>query len=185
MSTDFRPDSAFAPTERRIDVTCQRFPAFPRSPALLVRLIKRIHRHVHDAANSVLRRYGLNHTDYNILMMIYGSAGDGISPGELGLAAGEKGANLTRICNALHDKGLIKRIPSAEDRRKLTLTLTGEGVALIERFLPEMSRLLEAQTQGLDATDMAQAETWLRRLLDNAEHVAATAARKESEGDVP
>ena len=83
MNKDPRQSCTFAATERRIDTTCRRFPEFPRNPAVLVRLIKRIHQQVHDAANAVLRRYGLNHTDYNILMMIYGSDGAGVSPGEL------------------------------------------------------------------------------------------------------
>lgn len=166
---------AFAVTEARIDETRRRFPAFPRDPAVLVRLIKHIQRHVHDAANAVLREHGLNHTDYNLLMMLYGSASGTITPSQLAEAAGEKSANITRICNTLCEKGWIDRIASADDRRKVQLSLTAEGRARIEAFLPPVIGLLEDYTRGVDAADLAQLEALLKRMLVNAERVAAEA----------
>ncbi len=70
--------SGFDATEARILHTRERFAGFPRDAAVLVRLIKHIHAHVQDAANAALREHDLNHTDYNILMMIYGSADNAV-----------------------------------------------------------------------------------------------------------
>jgi MarR family transcriptional repressor of emrRAB len=165
--------SSFDATEARIQHTRERFPGFPRDAAVLVRLIKHIYAQVHDAANGVLREHGLNHTDYNILMMLYGSADNAVNPSLLGGAAGEKSANITRICNALCERGLIRRVADpGGDRRKIVLSLTPRGQRLIESLLPTMAGLLETYTQGFDAAERAGLERLLKRLLDNAEAAA-------------
>ncbi len=161
--------SSFLPTEQRLAVTRQRYPAFPRDPAVLIRLIKHIFKRVHDDANAMLRPYGINHPEYNLLMMLYGTEGNALHPTELADASGEKSANITRLTNELAEKGLIARRASAEDRRKITLTLTPKGIALIESFLPDVCALLEYQVGELQAKDMAQLERLLKKFLAQLE----------------
>jgi len=161
--------SSFLPTEQRLTVTRQRYPAFPRDPAVLIRLIKHIYRRVQDDANALLRPYGINHPEYNLLMMLYGTEGYSLHPTELADAAGEKSANITRLTNELADKGLIARNASEEDRRKVTLTLTDEGIALIESFLPDICTMLDWQVGGLPQRDVAQLERLLKKFLDQLE----------------
>ena len=157
--------SSFDPTETRIDATCNRWPGFPRGPAVLVRLVKGIYKAVHDHANAVLRDYDLCHAEYNVLMMLYGTPDRAVSPSELAGAATEKSANITRLTDLLCRKGLLERIPHPEDRRKLDLRLTGEGVACVERMLPAMSGLLLQQVEGLSQTEQRQLETLLKKML--------------------
>jgi len=161
--------SSFLPTEQRLAVTRQRYPAFPRDSAILVRLIKHIYKRVQDDANALLRPYGINHPEYNLLMMLYGTEGYSLHPTELADAAGEKSANITRLTNELADKGLIARHASEEDRRKITLTLTDEGIALIESFLPDICAMLDWQVGGLPQRDVAQLERLLKKFLDQLE----------------
>jgi len=158
--------SSFLPTEQRLTVTRQRYPAFPRDPAVLIRLIRHIYKRVHDDANAMLRPYGINHPEYNLLMMLYGTEGNTMHPTELADAAGEKLANITRLTNELAHKGLIARNASDEDRRKVALTLTDDGVALIESFLPDVCALLEEQVEGIAQRDIAQLERLLKKFLD-------------------
>jgi MarR family transcriptional repressor of emrRAB len=157
--------SSFLPTEQRLAITRQRHPAFPRDPAVLVRLVKHIHKRVNDDANAMLRPYGINHPEYNLLMMLYGTEGYTLHPTELADATGEKSANITRLTNELCDKGLITRDASDEDRRKVTLTLTAKGVAMIESFLPDVCALLERQMGDLQPREMAQLERLLKKFL--------------------
>ncbi|HET6555423.1 MAG TPA: MarR family transcriptional regulator [Dyella sp.] len=161
--------SSFLPTEQRLAITCQRHPAFPRDPAVLVRLIKHIYKRVHDDANAMLRPYGINHPEYNLLMMLYGTEGYALHATELADAAGEKSANITRLTNELCDKGLIAREASDEDRRKVTLVLTAEGVALIESFLPDVCALLERQAGDMQPRETAQLERLLKKFLAQLE----------------
>lgn len=161
--------SSFLPTEQRLAITRQRHPAFPREPAVLVRLIKHIYKRVHDDANAMLRPYGINHPEYNLLMMLYGTEGYTLHATELADAAGEKLANITRLTSELCEKGLIARNASDEDRRKVALTLTPEGVAMIESFLPGICELLERQTGELQPREMAQLEKLLKKFLAQLE----------------
>jgi MarR family transcriptional regulator, negative regulator of the multidrug operon emrRAB len=158
--------SSFLPTEQRLAVTCSRYPAFPRRTGTLVRLIKHIYKSLHDDANSLLKPYGINHPEYNLLMMMYGTQSGTMSPSELAEAAGEKSANITRLTNHLSDMGLIARAGSTDDRRKVELTLTSTGQALIESFLPDICGLLERQGRQLSDADQAQLEKLLKKMLD-------------------
>ncbi|RDS79536.1 MarR family transcriptional regulator [Dyella monticola] len=157
--------SDFASTEQRLAVTCRRYPDFPRRPATLVRLIKHIHKLLHDDANLTLKPYGLNHPQYNLLMMLYGSASGTMSPSELADAAGEKSANITRLTNELCEKGLIARSGSADDRRKIELSLTSQGQALLESLLPDICTLLAKQGRHLTVSEQSQLEKLLKKFL--------------------
>lgn len=155
----------FSSTEQRIAVTCTRFPSFPRRPVTLARLITHLHKQMHDRSNAVLKPHGVNYSEYSLLMMLYGSASGTMSPSELAEAAGEKSANITRLTNELCGKGLIDRSASVDDRRKLVLSLTAQGVALIESFLPEVGELVQRQTEVLSAPEQAQLESLLKKYL--------------------
>ena len=161
--------SSFDPTERRIDVTCRRSPEFPRSPALLTRLIRHLSKRQLDEANHVLKRWGINQPEYNLLMMLYGTEGNMLTPSELGEAAGEKLANITRLTNGLCERGLLQREPSDEDRRKISLSLSPQGAAMIDSLLPAITELLLRQTRGLGAAEQRQLEKLLKKLLAGLE----------------
>ena len=163
--------SSFLPTEQRLTITCRRHPAFPREPAVLVRLIKQLYKRVHDDANALLKPWGISHPEYNILMMMYGTEGYTLNPSQLGDAAGEKSANITRLTNQLFEKGLIERTTGEGDRRRVTLTLSEAGLAMIESFLPDVCELLDRQTEGMQPKEMKQLEHLLKKFLDHLDSV--------------
>lgn len=158
--------SSFEPVERRLAVTCERYPPFPREAAVLVRLIKHLYKRIHTNANGVLKPYGISHPEYDVLMMMYGTPDQSLSPTQAAEAAGEKSANVTRLTDQLCEKGLIRRGSNEEDRRKVTLTLEPAGVALIERMLPQICVLLEAEVSGLADAEQLRLETLLKKMLD-------------------
>ncbi|MEO7065379.1 MAG: MarR family transcriptional regulator [Rhodanobacter sp.] len=160
------PLTKLSPTEQRVAVTCRRCAAFPRGPAVLVRLLKSIYRRVHDDANVLLRPLGINHPEYNLLMMLYGSEGLTLNASALAEAAGEKSANITRLTNELCAKQLLRRTADATDRRKVVLTLTEAGAAMIEGLLPDIGMLLHRQTAGMQPDEMVQLEKLLKKLLN-------------------
>ncbi|HYG06043.1 MAG TPA: MarR family transcriptional regulator [Stenotrophomonas sp.] len=163
--------SSFEPTERRLAVTCERYPAFPREPAVLVRLIKQLYKRIHANANSLLKPYGISHPEYDVLMMMYGTPDQSLSPSEVAEAAGEKSANVTRLTDQLCEKGLIRRSGNEEDRRKVVLTLEPAGVALIERMLPEICELLDAEVGGMAEAEQLRLEKLLKKMLDGMDRL--------------
>ena len=136
---------------------------------MLVRLIKHLYKHLHDDANALLKPWGISHPEYNILMMLYGTEGHALNPSQLAEAAGEKSANITRLADSLCDKGLIERTASDEDRRKVSLSLSRQGLAMIDDFMPAICALLECQTAGLKASETAQLVRLLKKFLGQLE----------------
>lgn len=82
-------------------------------------------------------------------------AGSGISPGLLcalvaiganpGVRAGALGdallirrSNMTKLVDALERRGLVRRLPSDQDRRSVELSLTQAGAATVAKIMPEV-----------------------------------------------
>ncbi len=162
--------SSFEPVERRLAVTCERYPAFPREPAVLVRLIKHLYKRIHANANGALRPFGISHPEYDVLMMMLRHPDQSLSPSEAAEAQpARKSANVTRLTDQLCEKGLIRRSSNEEDRRKVTLTLEPAGVALIERMLPDICVLLDTELSGLGDAEQVRLETLLKKMLEGME----------------
>ncbi|MBB5737128.1 MarR family transcriptional repressor of emrRAB [Xanthomonas campestris] len=163
--------SSFDPTASRVDHTCVRYPAFPREPAVLVRLIKHLYKRLHTQGCARLKPYGISPPEYEILMMLYGTPEQAITPTEVAEAASEKPANITRLTDQLCEKGLIARGSSPDDRRKIMLTLQPAGLALINSLLPDACALLNAETSSLSDAEQVRLEKLLRKLLDGVDSV--------------
>ena len=142
--------------ERRLALIGERYPAYPQQIALVVRTARLIAKRLYDRANAILLPQGLAYPEFNLLMMLYGAGDYALTPSQLGDAAGEKPANITRLTNQLCGKGLIQRTASGQDRRKISVTLTPAGLKMLEDALPVVCGDLQAQTQGLTQRELAQ-----------------------------
>lgn len=83
-------------------------------------------------------------------------------------AIGEKllksGGNITLVVDNLEKRGLVARVRNPEDRRFITVDLTDEGRALIERVFPEhVTRIVEA-FRGLSAEEQDQLAALCKKL---------------------
>ncbi len=104
-----------------------------------------------------LKPYGLCYKSYLIMLMIY-SRQETINPSEVCMGIGETRSNLTRLCDELVERNLACRLTSAQDRRRIDLSLTEEGQRLIEKILPDLrerNRKIYAHLGG-DATQLLQ-----------------------------
>ncbi len=86
----------------------------------------------------LLEPHGLTALGYITMMALYGHAEGLANPSELSEATGETRGNMTRICDELVDKGWMKRVPNAEDRRRVDLSLTDSGMALLNTIAPQL-----------------------------------------------
>jgi MarR family transcriptional regulator, negative regulator of the multidrug operon emrRAB len=152
----------------RLQQSQQRHPGFPRDQAVLVRLVKLLHRLFNDSANVLLREHGLNHPEYNVLIMLDGSA-DGLSPGDLAEATSEKAANTTRLVDQLLAKGLVTRSPCSDDRRRLLVRLSPQGEALLEMLIPLIAGQLDGFFAPLDNQERRLLEHLLQRMVAGVE----------------
>ncbi len=93
-----------------------------------------------ERANRLLEPHGLSAVSFITMMSLYGRPENLANPSELSDATGETRGNMTRICDDLVDKGWMRRVPNAEDRRRVDLSLTEPGMALLKSVAPQMRR---------------------------------------------
>lgn len=152
----------------RLDQTQARHPGFPREEAALVRTVKLLQRLFNDRANASLREHGLNHAEYNVLIMLDGTP-DGLSPGELAEVTSEKPANTTRLVDQLLAKGLVTRVACEHDRRRLRVQLSSEGLAMIDQLMPAIASQLQGFFSQLSPVQCAVLEQLLQQVVQGVE----------------
>ena len=86
-------------------------------------------------------------------------------------------SSLSRVVNKLVDRGLLRRRRPREDRRKVLLKLTEEGVALGLELQERAHSYEERLTRGISAEDLETCLATIRRIVANH------AALEESDSD--
>ncbi len=75
--------------------------------------------------------------------------------------------NITRILNLLEKKGLTKRVPDLDDRRRYKIYLTGAGRDLKKKLPPIVTDLLQKCFTGLTQKDLQDLERVHKHILKN------------------
>ncbi|MEP6483080.1 MAG: MarR family transcriptional regulator [Rudaea sp.] len=156
---------SFALIETQIDRIKARLSEAPVQDIVLVRLVKALSGQLGHHLGQKVRSHGINEVGFRTLTMLYAQLDSGINPSDLSDASGETRTNMTRICDELVRKGLIRRKASTEDRRRIVLALTRKGVALMERLLPQVWRGVASVTTSLSAHEKNTLEKLLKKLL--------------------
>jgi MarR family transcriptional repressor of emrRAB len=159
--------SDFGPTEKRLRRVQARVPGFPFEEMLLVRMAYHLQKTLRDRSNAALRKYELGDTHYHVLAILYGSLDETSTATELSEACNEKPANLTRVCDELAAKNLIRRSPKPGDRRAVMISLSEQGRALIERILPEVSADITSVYADFTPAELEQLAGLTGRVLRN------------------
>jgi len=93
-----------------------------------------------ERLGSLLAPHDLSALGYITMMALYSRPENLANPSELSEATGETRGNMTRICDELVDKGWMRRVPNVEDRRRVDLSLTDSGMALLNEVAPQLRR---------------------------------------------
>lgn len=169
MNDHLNPHSTNIPTfsdiENRIDRVCTRVPGSDRQGVLLKMLLQHIAGGLNARMNEVLREYNLNRISFLALVMLVSSGGKPLNPSDLAEATGESRANVTRICDELVAKGLLRREPNPEDRRRIDLYLAQHGEELVHRALPKIQNYAFAPFSELSVEERDLLESMLKKLL--------------------
>jgi MarR family transcriptional repressor of emrRAB len=86
----------------------------------------------------VLEPHGLTGLGYITMMALYGRPENLANPSDLSDATGETRGNMTRICDELVDRGWMRRVNNLDDRRRVDLSLTESGMALLNQIAPQL-----------------------------------------------
>ncbi len=86
--------------------------------------------------DSLLYKEGLSKGRFLILIQLYKSNNTGLSVKELQSYHKVTPATLTGLIDTLEKDGLIDRVASTKDRRKVNIFLTEKGIKFMKKFLP-------------------------------------------------
>jgi MarR family transcriptional regulator, negative regulator of the multidrug operon emrRAB len=156
MATNASPAPAPAPQSRRaaeiegaIRQVAVRFPEVAVSETLVLRLVMLLGRQLSSLLEESLKPHNLNDTDFRILMCLV-SQPDGVAcPSDLCAFVAQSPANMTRVADALHERGLITRTASEHDRRRTMLRITPSGEALVCSLMPTAAVLTRSIYGGM------------------------------------
>lgn len=101
------------------------------------------------------------------------SVGDATTVAELARVCELDTGAMTRLLDRLEAKGLCRRVRSQADRRVVNIELTDEGREAAARVPQVLSRVQNELLTGFTEQEWVQLKSYLRRILDNAQGIAA------------
>ena len=169
-----------SPGPATLDTMQQLLPGSDVSAAVPVLKLLNLSRAISDWFERTFREIGLTEARFSTVMMIYRAESDpsteAPTPSRLARHAGVGRASMTQLLDGLEDSGWIQRTTHSEDRRKLSVALTGRGRETLEAFLPEHYRRLSELLGDLSQRERVQ----LTALTDRLEATLATVAPEPS-----
>lgn len=167
MSKSKRYD--YSETRKRVEQAHQRVTGEALGDVGINVLIKHNAWLVGEMLANELRQFNLSHPGYIVMVVLHSMPDDMANPSDLCLYTGETRANMTRICDELVEQGMVRRVPSLDDRRRVDISLTESGVAMLEQAVPEIRQRNKAIYSVFDADEKAQFEALLLKLMRSME----------------
>jgi MarR family transcriptional regulator, organic hydroperoxide resistance regulator len=97
-----------------------------------------------QALLTVLKPCGLSATQYNVLRILRGAGNNGMTCKDIGGRMITPDPDITRLLDRLEKRNLVTRNRAREDRRFVTIQITGDGLELL-RQLDEPIRDLQLE----------------------------------------
>jgi DNA-binding MarR family transcriptional regulator len=135
--------------------------------------ISRIAARIAQREDEVFGRYGLTRGDVGVLSALRTSPPPHtLSPTQLFRGLMMSSAGMTKRLDRLEKRGLVKRIPDADDRRGVAIHLTDSGRRLLARAISENTKSEATLLAGLSGRDRRVLADLLRVVLSKTEPAA-------------
>jgi DNA-binding MarR family transcriptional regulator len=123
------------------------------------------------ASRVLFARWDLSPSQFNVLNLLHESPA-GMSQTDLSRALLMHRSNVTGLVDRLEDRGLLKRLEMAGDRRSYRVVLTATGARLMREIVPTYHRAAEEVWGNADAVRVGTLAATLKRLGANAHQMA-------------
>jgi MarR family transcriptional repressor of emrRAB len=167
--------SQFELMEENLQNLKQRMPDLPIPGILLCRLLLHIGREMAAGFEQQIRPYGLAEAEFRVLTTLFSQPDGAAHPSDLCVRASQSPANMSRISDALVERGLITRVSSVQDRRRMVLRITEEGEKFVRDLLPTLHVSLRRMLKDFPDSEQRQMVAQLKRLGVALDQVSATA----------
>ena len=112
----------------------------------------------------LFRRVKLTPPQYNVLRILRGGPGDGLSCGEILGRMLHRDSDITRLLDTLEKRGLVARRRSSEDRRVVVARISAKGQVLLAELDEPVIEIHRSQLSHMKKTQLRE----LVRLLELA-----------------
>jgi len=158
-------NKSFHNIEQAIDAIGQRYPGSPRQEVILNRLFCHVMSHLTCHWNETLKPHAINETVWIALLALYSQPDQALYPSDISETMNFSRTNATRVCDELVKHGWAVRLSCCEDRRKIQLKLTPDGVAFVEELLPVSRGHMLQQWEDFSKEEKDTLETLMRKVL--------------------
>jgi len=117
-----------------------------------------------DSISKELKQFGIYEPQYNVLRILQGAKGKPISVNSILDNMVQRSSNVTRIVDKLEAKGLVERTLSAEDRRKMDILITNEGITLLKKLDHKVHLFHKPMMNNLDANEIETLTQLIKKL---------------------
>ncbi len=161
--------AALVAIEAGVHRVARRIPGVPEHDVVLARLLKHLTGALSANLTSLLKPYELGESDFQTLMMLYSSPDGRAHPTQLCHFARLSPTNMTRICDGMVARGLLTRMPSITDRRRIELHISKRGERLVEKVLPSIYPQIELSFSPLSKSEKDTLHGLLARVAAQVE----------------
>jgi MarR family transcriptional repressor of emrRAB len=165
--------SQFELMEANLQHLTQRMHDLPVTGILLCRLLLHIGREMAARFEQQIKPFGLAEAEFRVLTTLF-SQPDGVAhPSDLCARASQSPANMSRISDALVERGFITRVSSVHDRRRMVLRITDEGEQFVRQLLPKMHVPLRRMLKNFPEVEQRQLVAQLKKLGAELDQLSA------------
>src|ERR1700732_2896596 len=150
--------------EANLQSLSTRVPELPASGILLCRLLMHVGREMAVMFEQQIRPFGLAEAEFRVLTTLFSQPNGVAHPSDLCVRASQSPANMSRISDALVSRGLITRVSSVHDRRRMVLRITEEGEGFVRDLLPKLHAPLRSMLKDFPESEQRQLAAQLKRL---------------------
>ena len=119
-------------------------------------------RYVEDRSSGIIKQHGLTVQQYNVLRILRGQRGTAANLSTIQERMIDKSSNTTRLVDKLLVKGYANRQVCPDNRRKVEIFITPEGLKLLESLDPLVEGQNAAMVENLSESELDT----LNELLD-------------------
>ncbi|WP_245583706.1 MarR family winged helix-turn-helix transcriptional regulator [Salinimicrobium xinjiangense] len=121
---------------------------------------------VQDKLAEALKPYSMSVAQFNVLRILRGQKGKPASLACVNEKMIHKMSNTTRLIDKLLDKKLVERIICPENRRKIELTITHQGLELLKDLDKVIEEAEARAMENLDKEEITRLKELLEKIKD-------------------
>lgn len=116
--------------------------------------------------NTTLKPFGITEPQFNVLRILRGQQGRSMNLYEISDRMVYPTSNVSRIIDRLLLKRYVIREANPTNRRRVDISITQEGLAILETLEPVFSEMMKSFHQSLDDDGARQLSAWLEQIRD-------------------